>query len=90
MAGEHERAAGAWHAEWGALSDALAYTGGAAASLRGALDGLEIDADRMRANIAEETLSEAASFGIDAQRPEDYVGNAGALVDRALRFYEDG
>ena len=90
LAQEHERAAGAWHAEWGALSDALAYTGGAAASLRGALDGLEIDADRMRANIAEETLSEAASFGIDAQRPEDYVGNAGALVDRALRFYEDG
>ncbi|HEY6054907.1 MAG TPA: lyase family protein, partial [Gaiellaceae bacterium] len=28
---EHERAAGAWHAEWKALSDALALTGGAAA-----------------------------------------------------------
>src|SRR5207247_10124171 len=40
---EHERAAGAWHAEWGALSDALALTGGAAAALHGALEGLEID-----------------------------------------------
>src|SRR5439155_1351019 len=30
MAHEHERAAGAWHAEWEALRDALALTGGAA------------------------------------------------------------
>lgn len=87
LAQEHERAAGAWHAEWGALSDALAFTGGAAASLRGALDGLEIDTERMLANIAEETLSEAASFGIDAKQAGDYVGSADALVDRALRFY---
>src|SRR5919197_2321514 len=28
MAGEHERAAGAWHSEWTALCDALAGTGG--------------------------------------------------------------
>ncbi len=32
MAQEHERAAGAWHAEWEALSGALALTGGAAAA----------------------------------------------------------
>ena len=32
---EHERALGAWQAEWGALSDALAYAGGAAAAVRG-------------------------------------------------------
>ena len=32
VAGEHERAAGAWHAEWPALTAALAATGGAAAS----------------------------------------------------------
>jgi 3-carboxy-cis,cis-muconate cycloisomerase len=34
MIGEHERAAGAWHSEWEALSDALALTGGAAAAIR--------------------------------------------------------
>ena len=33
---EQERAAGAWHAEWGAMSDALAFTGGAAAAVGGA------------------------------------------------------
>jgi 3-carboxy-cis,cis-muconate cycloisomerase len=42
MAGEHERAAGAWQSEWGALSAALAGTGGAAWSLREALDGLTV------------------------------------------------
>jgi 3-carboxy-cis,cis-muconate cycloisomerase len=75
---EHERAAGAWHAEWGALSDALAYTGGAAAALRRALDGLEVDVERMRTNIS-------PVLGDD-----DSVGAAGSFVDRALDFYRRG
>jgi hypothetical protein len=86
---EHERAAGAWHAEWGALSDALALTGGAAAAVHGALGGLEIDTERMRANITAETLSEAKRFGIDANRPEDYLGSADAFTERALQFYRE-
>lgn len=48
---EHERAAGAWQAEWEALSGALATTGGAAAALAGSLEGLEVDEARMRANL---------------------------------------
>jgi 3-carboxy-cis,cis-muconate cycloisomerase len=87
LAQEHERAAGAWHAEWGALSDALAYTGGAAASLNRALDGLEVDVERMRLNIRAETLSEAGGY---ATRPEDYLGAADAFVDRALETYRRG
>jgi 3-carboxy-cis,cis-muconate cycloisomerase len=51
MAQEHERAAGAWQAEWEALSGALAYTGGAAAALREALEGLEVRPQRMRENL---------------------------------------
>jgi 3-carboxy-cis,cis-muconate cycloisomerase len=51
MAQEHERAAGAWQAEWEALSGALAYTGGAAAALREALEGLEVRPARMRENL---------------------------------------
>jgi 3-carboxy-cis,cis-muconate cycloisomerase len=42
MAGEHERAAGAWQSEWGALSTTLASTGGTASSLREALEGLTV------------------------------------------------
>jgi 3-carboxy-cis,cis-muconate cycloisomerase len=51
LTGEHERSVGAWHAEWGALSEALAFTGGAAAAMREVLEGLEVDAVRMRANL---------------------------------------
>jgi 3-carboxy-cis,cis-muconate cycloisomerase len=81
---EHERAAGAWHAEWAALSSALATTAGAANAVRRSLDGLRVDVERMRANISDDTLAEARRLGIDAARPEDYLGSAGALVDRAL------
>src|SRR6266508_5185062 len=48
---EHERAVGAWHSEWPALTGALAFTGGAAEAALRALDGLEVDAKRMRANM---------------------------------------
>ena len=51
LVAEHERPVGAWHAEWGALSDALASAGGAAAAIGGVLGGLEVDAARMRANL---------------------------------------
>jgi 3-carboxy-cis,cis-muconate cycloisomerase len=49
--GEHERAIGAWHAEWEALSDALALTGGAAAAVREATEGLEVHPEKMRQNL---------------------------------------
>ena len=88
VAHEHERAAGAWHAEWSALADVLAYSAGAAAAARESLAGLEVDHERMRENIrADDVLSEARNLGIEAERPEDYLGAADALVDRALAFY---
>jgi 3-carboxy-cis,cis-muconate cycloisomerase len=51
MAQEHERAAGAWHAEWHPLTDLLRTVGSAAAWLHDCLAHLEVDADRMRANL---------------------------------------
>jgi 3-carboxy-cis,cis-muconate cycloisomerase len=48
---EHERAAGAWHAEWETLSELLRLTGSAASWLREVLEGLEVNAERMRANL---------------------------------------
>jgi 3-carboxy-cis,cis-muconate cycloisomerase len=51
MPGEHERAAGAWHAEWETLGDLLRLAGSAVAWARELLDGLEVDAERMRANL---------------------------------------
>ena len=84
---EHERASGAWQAEWNALSDALALTGGAAAWMRETLEGLQVDAERMRANISDDTLSEARRLDIEADTPEDYLGASGAFVDRALDVF---
>ena len=51
MVGEHERAAGAWHSEWEALSDGLALAGGAAAAVRQATEGLEVYPHKMRENL---------------------------------------
>jgi len=51
MQQEHERAAGAWHAEWRPFSELLRSTGSAAAWLRDCLEHLEVFAARMRANL---------------------------------------
>ena len=88
---EHERALGSWQSEWGALSDALAYAGGAAAAVRETLDGLEVDVARMRANLdltGGAIMSEQRVFlGGETLDPESYLGAAGVFVDRALAAY---
>ena len=48
---EHQRAAGAWHAEWQPLARLLQLTGSAAAWCAELLAGLEVDAAAMRANL---------------------------------------
>ncbi len=48
---EHQRAAGAWHAEWEPIADLLRLTGSAASWAAELLAGLEVDAGRMRANL---------------------------------------
>lgn len=62
MAQEHERAAGAWHAEWLPLMAALRATGSAVAWVRDALEHLEIDAAAMaaRARTSAELLQAPA------------------------------
>jgi len=82
---EHERAAGAWHAEWGALSDALALAGGAAAAIRECLDGLEVHAERMHANMSPALVAERVSFALAGtlgrERAHELVGEAFAGGD---------
>jgi 3-carboxy-cis,cis-muconate cycloisomerase len=81
---EHERAAGAWHAEWNAVSAALAFTGGATAAARECLAGLEVDTARMRENMTADLLSERGEGDPD---PTTYLGSAERFVDDALRAY---
>jgi 3-carboxy-cis,cis-muconate cycloisomerase len=59
---EHERAAGAWQAEWPAIADALQATGAALEAMRDVIAGLAIDPARMRANV------EATGGAIFAER----------------------
>jgi 3-carboxy-cis,cis-muconate cycloisomerase len=68
MEQEHERAAGAWQAEWGTMTDLLRLTGSAAAWARDLLEHLEVDAAAMRAGAGE-----APDLGASSQ-----------LIDRAL------
>lgn len=48
----HERAFGEWHAEWAPLVDAVLLLEGLLETLAALLDGLQIDASAMRANLA--------------------------------------
>jgi 3-carboxy-cis,cis-muconate cycloisomerase len=61
MVHEHERAAGAWHAEWRPLRELLVATGSAAAWLRHCLGDLRIDAGAMTAR-ANGSVGESASI----------------------------
>jgi 3-carboxy-cis,cis-muconate cycloisomerase len=80
MEQEQQRAAGAWQAEWGTLSELLTLTGSAVAWLADLLANLEVDTARMRDNLA--TL---AASGVEAATaPEQHLAGATQLVDRAL------
>ena len=48
---EHERAVGAWQAEWPVVAEALQATAAAAAAMREVAAGLTVDPARMRANL---------------------------------------
>jgi len=48
---EHQRAAGAWHAEWLPLRELLGAVGSASSWLRDCLEHLAVDPDRMRSNL---------------------------------------
>jgi 3-carboxy-cis,cis-muconate cycloisomerase len=80
MAQEHERAAGAWQAEWGTLTDLLVLAGSAAAWARELLEHLEVDPERMREN-----LERLAAAGVEqAADPLRHLDAAAELIDRAL------
>jgi 3-carboxy-cis,cis-muconate cycloisomerase len=65
MAQEHQRAAGAWHAEWQTLVELLRAAGGAAAGVADLLTGLKVHEAAMARNLALSgglILSERATF----------------------------
>ena len=62
---EHERAAGAWAAEWPTFPALALVTSGALAAVVDIADGLDVDVERMRANLDitdGQIMAEAVSF----------------------------
>ena len=51
MVQEHERALGGWQSEWGALPELVKLCAGALDNMALTLEGLNVDATRMRANF---------------------------------------
>jgi 3-carboxy-cis,cis-muconate cycloisomerase len=82
---EHERAAGAWQAEWPAMLELIRLTGSAAAHTRELLAGLEVDPAKLRADLdltGGLLMSEAVATALSRS-----LGRAGAqrVVERAAR-----
>jgi len=82
---EHERSAGPWHAEWPTLPTLLLVTSGALAAIVDIAEGIEVDAERMRANLDAThglIMAEAVTMAL-----ADRIGKADAhhLVEEASR-----
>ena len=93
---EHERAAGAWHAEWEALSGALAYAGGAAHAVGRAVGSLQVDGERMQRNLGATdglVLAERVSFALATRygraESHDIVREAASRVAASGRSLAD-
>lgn len=74
---EHERAAGAWQAEWQAVPDVFRFTAAAVEWVNRALANLQVDVERMRANLEHtrgQIMAEALTMALASRlgRPEAY------------------
>jgi 3-carboxy-cis,cis-muconate cycloisomerase len=67
MVADHERSTGPWEIEWIVLPEAFCLLAGALAQSRSVIEGLEVDAKRMRANLDMThglVVSEAVMMGL--------------------------
>jgi 3-carboxy-cis,cis-muconate cycloisomerase len=85
MVQEHERGAGAWQAEWDTLLELLRLTGSGAAGVHELLGGLEVDPEKMRADmnttgglVMSESVAAALAASLGRSRAQ-------ALVEKAAR-----
>jgi 3-carboxy-cis,cis-muconate cycloisomerase len=82
---EHQRAAGAWHAEWQPFSDILRLAGSAAAWGNELLSHLQVDTGKMAANLAAagglpmaERVTALLRNALGGPQAHDLVANAAA------------
>jgi 3-carboxy-cis,cis-muconate cycloisomerase len=76
MVADHERSTGPWEIEWIVLPEAFCLLAGALAQSRFVIDGLEVDAKRMRANLDMThglVVSEAVMMGLAPYIGREYA-----------------
>ena len=84
-----ERPPGAWHAEWAALRSLLDLAVGSAVAAASTLGGVEVDAQRMLANLAltgDAIHAESAKHG-QADGTATAIAVAGQIVDAAIQRF---
>jgi len=88
---EHERGLGNWPAEWDTLPEIAMLTGGALDAMASVVDGIEIDAVRMRTNLElsqGQILAEAAQMALAPALGRDVAHEVVAIASR--RALKDG
>lgn len=76
MVADHERSTGPWEIEWIVLPEAFCLLSGALKQARSILEGLEVDAARMRANLEMTNglvVSEAVMMGLGKHLGREYA-----------------
>ena len=93
---EHERAAGAWHAEWEPFSELLRLSASASAWLAELLPNLHVDAERMRRNLDAaagfpfaENLNRLLAPALGTQGASEFVERAIERAQAAGRTLQD-
>jgi 3-carboxy-cis,cis-muconate cycloisomerase len=96
MIQEHERAAGAWQAEWEPLLELLRLAGSAAFTLAELLAGLDVDPDRMRADLGatgdllmSESVATALTESLGRPAAQRLVGTAARASVRNGRTFRE-
>jgi len=93
---EHERAAGAWQAEWETMREFFVLSAGSVEKLREMLEGLEVDSGRMRDNLhaslglpMSESLTMALAQKIGKAEAQHRVEAASKLAQASRRQLAD-
>jgi 3-carboxy-cis,cis-muconate cycloisomerase len=96
MLQEHERAAGAWQAEWEPLLELLRLAGSAAFTLAELLGGLEVDRERMRSDLGatgqllmSESVATALTGTLGRGAAQQLVGKAARATAQGRRAFRE-
>lgn len=90
LVAEHERGLGGWQSEWSVLPELFLVASGASEAMKTVLAGLEIDRERIAANLALDqglAMAEAATFALARK-----IGRNAAqrIVERGVELTRNG